>query len=88
MYNYCDWFEAGYQLGRLRENWNTTPLRLFISQSNKIHVDNLFRLLYLRFINKIFDIDQLEEFFSQLANISHLIDTIIAGLPGDDVDQQ
>ena len=85
MYTYCDWFEAGYQFGRLRENWNSTPCRLFISESNKIKVDNLFRLLYGKFFNKIFDCDQLEDFFSQLANISQIIDTIIAHLPdGED----
>jgi hypothetical protein len=87
MYNYFDWCEAGYQLGRLRENWNTTPFRLFISQRDKIQVDNLFRLLYGKLKNKLFDVDELESFFSQLANISHEIDRVISQL-SDDASQQ
>jgi hypothetical protein len=50
-------------------------------------VDNLFRLLYGKLKNKLFDVDELESFFSQLANISQEIDRVIAQL-SDDASQQ
>jgi hypothetical protein len=81
MYSHYDWCEAGYQLGRLKENWNTTPFRLFVNQSDKIMIDSLFSLLYTKLKNKLFDIDELEFFYQQLSNISAEIDRVINNIP-------
>lgn len=77
MYSHFDWCEAGYQFGRLRENWATTPARLFISHQEKIFVDNLFKFLHAKIKNRIFDNDDLESFYQQLANISEEINKLL-----------
>ncbi len=80
MYSHLDWCQAGYQLGRLRENWTSTPFRLFISPHKKVSIDNLFTLLHLKLKNKLFDVHELEEFYRQLANLSSEVEEVIKNL--------
>jgi hypothetical protein len=80
MYSHLDWCQAGYQFGRLREQWNSTPFRLFISQNEKINIDNVFRLLHLKLKNKLFDASELEEFYRQMANLSSEVDKAIKNI--------
>ena len=80
MYTHLDWCEAGFRFGRLRENWSSTPFRLFLSQSEKITIDNLFKLLQLKLKNKLFDVEELEDFYCQLANLSSEIDKVVKNI--------
>jgi hypothetical protein len=80
MYSHLDWCEAGYQLGRLRENWTLTPFRLFVSRSEKIIIDNLFSFLHLKLKNKLFEVHELEEFYRQLALLSSEIEKVLKNL--------
>ena len=80
MYTHLDWCEAGYHFGRLRENWISTPFRLFLSQSDKITIDNLFKLLQLKLKNKLFDVEELQDFYCQLANLSAEIDKVVKNI--------
>jgi hypothetical protein len=81
MYSFFDWCEAGYQFGRLRENWNSTPFRLFIRKQDDLLIDMAFRLLYLKLKNKVFLIDELESFYNQMASLSAQIDEAIKNIP-------
>jgi hypothetical protein len=80
MYNHIDWCEAGYNFGRLKDNWSNSPLRLFVNQQEKNNIDILFRLLHLKVKNKIFDIEDIEDFYQQLANISSEINKAIESI--------
>ena len=80
MYTHLDWCEAGYHFGRLRENWTSTPFRLFLSQADKITIDNSFKLLQLKLKNKLFDVEELQDFYCQLANLSSEIDKVVKNI--------
>jgi len=80
MYSHLDWCQAGYQLGRLRENWMSTPFRLFISRDKKVFIDNLFTFLHLKLKNKLFEVHELEEFYRQVAILSSEIEEVLKNL--------
>jgi hypothetical protein len=78
--NFKIWFEIGASFGKLKEHWDSTPLRLFIKARDKQLVDNMFCLLHLKLKNNLFDQNETGSFCRELENINQTINDIIRAL--------